>query len=253
MAPRMSNQSDAAPDGPKASGKAEVEAPVVTADQVASYLRSHPEFLIDNPMLLDGLEPPERDQGDGVIDLQHVMVKRLRDEVEGLGGMRDDLLEMSRGNANSQDRIHRAIIALLEATSFEHFIECVTTDMAVILDLDLVTIGVEKAGEAITNPPAPGVYCLEPGQIDALLGPSCRMMLRDNVIGETEIYGSGAALVQSDAVIRLSVGEAVPSAVLALGSRREDRFHSAQGTELLSFLARVLEICFRKWLNLAPG
>jgi hypothetical protein len=249
----MSNQSDAAPDGPKASGKAEAEAPVVTAEQVACYLRSHPDFLCEHPMLLDGLESPKRDQGPGVVDLQHVMVNRLRDEVEVLGGMRDDLLETSRGNANSQDRIHRAILALLEATSFEHFIECVTTDMAVILDLDLVTIGVEKAGEAIPNHPAPGVYCLEPGQIDALLGPSCRMMLRDNVIGETEIYGSGAALVQSDAVIRLSVGEAVPSAVLALGSRREDRFHSAQGTELLSFLARVLEICFRKWLNLAPG
>ncbi|HMB75384.1 MAG TPA: DUF484 family protein [Kiloniellaceae bacterium] len=246
----MVKQSDAAPEG---SNKGRTAAPTVTAKQVAAYLRRHPEFLLEHPSLLDGLEPPTRDHGDGVVDLQQVMVKRLRDEVEKLGGMRDDLLETSRGNANSQDRIHRAIIALLEAPSFERFIECVTTDLAVILDLDLVTIGVEQSDQAFPSHPAPGVYCLDPGQVEALLGPSNRMLLRENVEGEPAIYGSGASLVRSDALIRLAIGEAVPAAILAMASRGEDRFHSAQGTELLSFLARVLEISFRKWLNVAPS
>jgi len=246
----MVKQSDAAPEGSDKRGGA---GSAVTAKQVTAYLRSHPEFLLEHPSLLDGLEPPARDHGDGVVDLQNVMVKRLREEVEKLGGMRDDLLETSRGNANSQDRIHRAIVALLEAPSFERFIECVTTDLAVILDLDLVTIGVEQSDQAFPSHPAPGVYCLEPGVVDGLLGPGNRMLLRDKVQGEAAVYGSGAALVRSDAMIRLAIGEAVPAAVLALASRREDRFHSTQGTELLSFLARVLEISFRRWLNLAPS
>lgn len=246
----MAKQSDAAPKG---ANKGRAANPAVTAKQVAGYLRSHPEFLLEHPGLLDGLEPPARDHGGGVVDLQHVMVKRLREEVEKLGGMRDDLLETSRGNANSQDRIHRAIIALLEAPSFERFIECVTTDLAVILDLDLVTIGVEQSDQAFPSHPAHGVYCLEPGLVDSLLGPGNRMLLRDKVQGEPAIYGSGAALVRSDAVIRLAIGDAVPAAVLAMASRGEDRFHSAQGTELLSFLARVLEISFRRWLNLVPS
>jgi len=246
----MAKQSDAAPEG---ANKGRAANSTVTAKQVASYLRSHPDFLLEHPNLLDGLEPPVRDHGNGVVDLQNVMVKRLRDEVEMLGGMRDDLLETSRGNANSQDRIHRAIIALLEAPSFERFIECVTTDLAVILDLDLVTIGVEQSDQAFPSHPAPGVYCLEPGQVDVLLGPGNRMQLRDDVSGEPALYGSGASLVRSDALIRLAIGEAVPAAVLAMASRGEGRFHSAQGTELLSFLAKVLEISFRRWLHLAPN
>jgi len=246
----MAKHSDAAPKG---HSKGPGNGPAITAKQVASYLREHPDFLLEHPNLLDRLEPPTRDHGDGVVDLQHVMVQRLRNEVEQLGGMRDDLLETSRGNANSQDRIHRAIIALLEASSFEHFIECVTTDLAVILDLDLVTIGVEKSDEDFSNHPAPGVYCLEPGLVDSLLGPGNRMLLRDTLDGEPLIYGAGASLVRSEAMIRLAIGEAVPSAILAMASRSEDRFHSSQGTELLSFLARVLEISFRRWLNLAPS
>lgn len=246
----MAKQSDAAPRG---HSKGQRKGQAVTAKQVAGYLRDHPDFLIEHSSLLDQLEPPTRDHGNGVVDLQHVMLQRLRDEVEKLGGMRDDLLETSRGNANSQDRIHRAIIALLEATSFEHFIECVTTDLAVILDLDLVTIGVEHSDQAFSSHPAPGIFCLEPGLVDSLLGPGNRMLLRETIQGELAIYGAGATLVRSDAMIRLSIGEAVPAAILAMASRSENRFHSDQGTELLSFLARVLEISFRKWLNLAPS
>ena len=40
-------------------------------------------------------------------------------------------------------------------------------------------------------------------------------------------------------------------ALLALGSREEGFFSAGQGTELLGFVARVLENCFRGWLNLA--
>ena len=38
--------------------------------------------------------------------------------------------------------------------------------------------------------------------------------------------------------------------VLAFGSRERTRFHSGQATELLQFLARVLEKLIRVWLDL---
>jgi uncharacterized protein YigA (DUF484 family) len=38
--------------------------------------------------------------------------------------------------------------------------------------------------------------------------------------------------------------------LLALGSRVEGRFDPSQGTELLGFLARILELCIRTWLEL---
>ena len=44
---------------------------------------------------------------------------------------------------------------------------------------------------------------------------------------------------------------AIPLAtsVLALGSAETDGFNPRQGTDLLSFLARVIESCMRRWQN----
>src|SRR3546814_19800428 len=57
----------------------------------------------------------------------------------------NDLVATGLSNLAIQSRVHEAILALLRAASFEEFVETITTDLAVILDLDVVTIGVERA------------------------------------------------------------------------------------------------------------
>jgi uncharacterized protein YigA (DUF484 family) len=64
------------------------------------------------------------------------------------------------------------------------------------------------------------------------------------------IFGAAAGLVASQALIRLEISPATPPALLALGARQPDQFHQGQGTELLTFLAGVLENCIRAWLDL---
>ncbi|MEO3428153.1 DUF484 family protein [Pelagibius sp. CAU 1746] len=222
----------------------------VSGDQVAAYLRRHPAFLADHPDLLDVLTPPARDCGAGVVDLQQFMVQRLRGELNDMAQLRDDLVATGRSNLATQSRVHEAILALLRARSFAEFVETITTDLAVILDLDVVTIGVEQAAEGVTWKPTAGVYCLETGSVDALLGPNGNLLLREDVAGDPAIFDGAAGLVRSDALIRLKISDNTPPALLALGSRQSGAFHAGQGTELLAFLSRVLEVTFRKWLHL---
>jgi len=66
------------------------------------------------------------------------------------------------------------------------------------------------------------------------------------------VFGPAAGLVRSDALIRLSVGQNVPLGLLVFGTRHPGYFNAGQGTELLVFLARVLEHCLRQWLGLKP-
>jgi uncharacterized protein YigA (DUF484 family) len=93
-----------------------------TAAQVAAYLRRHPDFLVRHPQVLDGLKPPIKQRGDRVVDLQHFMVERLRGEIQRLRSEQDDLLAVSRDNLSTQGRVHKAVLALLGAPSFEHLI-----------------------------------------------------------------------------------------------------------------------------------
>lgn len=222
----------------------------VSGDQVAAFLRRHPDFLAENPDLLDVLTAPARDRGEGVVDLQQAMVQRLRGELSDMTQLRDDLVATGRSNLATQSRVHEAILALLRARSFEEFVETVTTDLAVILDLDVVTIGVEQAAEGVTWKPTAGVYCLEAGSIDALMGPGGNLLLREDIVGDPAIFDGAAGLVRSDALIRLRISDNTPPALLALGSRQSGAFHGGQGTELLSFLSQVLEVTFRAWLHL---
>jgi len=52
----------------------------------------------------------------------------------------------------------------------------------------------------------------------------------------------------SSALVRLSPGGICPEGLLALGSRHGSTFHAGQGTELISFLARVIEILIGRFV-----
>jgi uncharacterized protein len=225
-------------------------APRLTGAQVADYLRRHPTFLMRHPELLDAQVAPGRDRGDGVVDLQQFMVERLRREIARLRTEQDDLLANSRDNLSTQARIHKAVLALLAADSFERLIETVTTDLALQLDVDVVMLCVEKSPNSNADPNVEGVQLLPPGGVDQVLGAGQDVLLRDDVRGDPDIFGSAAGLVRSDALLRLRVSKSTPAGLIAFGTRHPGYFNPGQATELLGFLARVLEFSIRAWLDL---
>ena len=97
-----------------------------------------------------------------------------------------------------------------------------------------------------------GVYVLPPGRVDAMLGPGAPALLEAVSGGDPLVFGPGANLVCSQALIRLAPSKGSPPGLLALGSRDADKFHAGQGTELLQYLCRLLERLIGTWLDL-PG
>lgn len=245
------NRQDAAPDGAESKGAeaAQRDEPLRAA-RVVDYLRRNPDFLVEHPGLLDVLTPPPRVSGDGVIDLQSVMIERQRRDLENLEGANAELLSTGRTNLAAQARVHEAVLAMLAARSFEHLIEIVTSDLAFMLDLDAVTLAVERSEQGLPPVRLGGVLQLEADTVDSLIGPGRAVRLRQDVEGDPAIFGAGAGLVASEALIRLDISPATPPAMLALGSRQPEHFHPGQGTELLNFLANALGRSIRTWLDL---
>lgn len=221
----------------------------LTAEDVAAYLRKHSDFLVQNPDLVQHLTPPSVDRGRGVVDLQAFMVERLRGEVGRLKDQQRELIGTTRANLNSQSRVHAAVLFLLDAQSFEQLIQTVTTDLAVLLDLDVAALIVESNGRESPHVHRSGVRVVEPGTIRRWLGRR-EVVLNSDIRGSEEIFGPAYGLVRSEALIRLQVSRETPDGLLAFGSREPDTFHSGQGTELVVFLARVVERIIRAWLDL---
>jgi uncharacterized protein YigA (DUF484 family) len=228
-------------------------APRLSDAQVRAYLKRHPTFFQDNADLLAVLAPPGRDRGN-VVDLQRAMVERLQREVSRLGSYQSELLTLNQANQATQAQVHAAVLALVEAQSFAHLIDTVTGTLPGLLDIDVATICVERGGSSPKQVKTEGVFVIPSGRVNALLGPEREILLRPESAGpeggEPALFGAKAAEVRSDALVRLKPSSAAPAGLLALGSREPEKFHPGQGTELLGFLARVLDRCIRGWLDL---
>ncbi|MGO1119832.1 DUF484 family protein [Rhodovibrionaceae bacterium A322] len=237
----------------KAADKERAGKAAPTEDQVATYLRRHPDFLVHHSDLLDSLEVPARSQAStqsGVLDLQLAMVERLRAQKSQLEKERDALVLTSRSNAAAQDKVQRAVLLLLSAGSFEQLIDYVINDLADLLDLDVVTLCVEQDDDRLASREVGGVLRLPAGKIDSLLAPNQHLRLQGDIMGDTEIFGVSAALVGSQALAKLTLSPSSPPVLLALGARQIDHFDESQGTDLLQFLAQALEFMLRSWLDL---
>lgn len=228
----------------KAGTKEKVEP--VTAEQVARYLSENPDFFVTHAELFEAMAAPERNLGEGVTDFQQAMIHRLRDKVERTEDVARVLIDTSRDNLSIQGQIHAGALALLDATSFEQLIQTVTVDLAVMLDLDVVNLCVE-AGDDV--PPVGNLVVIPAGTIDSFVGENQTIALDQDVSADPALFGGASPLVQSQALVRLEISDMAPPAVLAFGSRDNERFHPGQATELLQFLARVLETQMRIWLD----
>ncbi|MCA8930050.1 MAG: DUF484 family protein [Alphaproteobacteria bacterium] len=230
-------------------------AETLSADAVAAWLRQHPDFLADNPDLLLTLTPPDQRAGEAVVDFQRFMVERQQRELVKLKASSQELLAISRLNKATQQTVHRAVLALLAAPTFERAIATVVDEWAAYMDLDVVVLGIEHDGDSGLPALKAGLKTLAPGAVDSRLG-------RGNDVKtfaaldpvDPDLFGEAAPLAKSAAWLRLAIHDSAPPGLLALGSREEGRFHPRQNTELLRFLASALAATIRAWLDLPePG
>jgi uncharacterized protein YigA (DUF484 family) len=222
----------------------------LSGEDVAAYLRNHRDFLSGHPDLLENIDLPSRWSGDdGVVDMQKFVLERLRGEVDNLRSCAIDLIETSRLNMSNQSRTNTAVLAVLSANDLDHGIHIITEDLPLFLDVDVVGVGFEPTKSPLPGLALPSIQRLPAGTVEGLLNADKDAVLMASMLDDGTLFGSGAGLVRSAALARLrGDGNGIPEGLLALGSRREGSFHPGQGTEVLIFLARVLERCLHGWL-----
>lgn len=217
----------------------------LSEDRVAGYLRRHPDFFTRHADVLAAMTPPARWQGDRVVDMQRFVLDRLREEVESLRACAQEIIETSRSNLSSQTRAHAAVLAMLAAGDFENMVRVVNDDLPLLLDVDVVAIGFETSSMAGVD--GADVRCFAGGTVDRLLGGADQdvALVRD-MTDDGTVFAAAAGLVRSAALARLRPNPTTPVGLLALGSRKR-AFHPGQGTELIRFMARMLECCVHGW------
>ena len=221
----------------------------VLTETVQAFLKQNPSFLKERPDLLAIITPPENKYGDGIVDMQKFMLKRLQNELAEYKKREENLLKLIQENSDVQTHTHNAIKALLDAKSFEELIKTILHKVPKLFDISAVVL----CFEAGRNTPAAardiGINFIKSETLESLMDASRRVALRSNIKGDKAVFGSQASKVKSTALLRLNFGPKLPNGLLALGDKSPDGFGPQQGTELLSFFSYVLQRTAKRWLT----
>ncbi len=237
------HEQDAALDGLPAA------ADDLSGDQVVEYLRNNPKFLAENADLLSTMESPGRWSGDGVVDMQQFLMENLRAEIDNLRESARFVIELSRNNMSIQSRCHAAVLALLAADTADQFFHIISDDLPLLLDVDVVTLGFEPSQPPLAGLVSPEILTLNEGTVDHWMAGGRNACLVREIDDDGALFGAAAGLVHSAALARIRPGKTLPAGLLALGSRTPGLFEPGQGTELIAFLARIMEWSLSRWLE----
>ena len=155
---------------------------------------------------------------------------------------RQMLEEVARANFSAQAQTHGAVVDLLDARNNSDLARRVDDIARTRFGLAAGIIALECDG----LPPA-GWRRLVEGQVDLILdGPHrlARMGFAPTALG---LFGPESGEIASMAMVRMAIWEPARQGVLAFGSADPEGFTPEMGSELVAFLARVVERTAERW------
>nr|WP_281396745.1 DUF484 family protein [Roseospira visakhapatnamensis] len=210
-----------------------------------AFLEANPGFLDRNPDAILHLVMPGAGADRTVVDMRDFLVRRLQEELRDLRDGTDALIQTARVNMSIIKRTHQAVLAVLQGDERGNLGDAVARDLPLLLDVDVAVLAVEEGG--ILPARSVPLAVLPAGFVDEVAPRNRPIALRARARAEPRLFGAVAPQVASDALARLEPGNGHPPGLLALGSRRSGAFHEDQASDLLSFVARVVEHCVRQW------
>lgn len=222
--------------------------PLPSVEDVLDFLQQNPGFLSDYPELLEQQSNANHD-GKNVVNFQQLQLQKLRSEKKRAEDRQRLLIDSARNNLTVQARVHASIIRLVESRNLEELIDIVSSELALMLEVDVISILIEARTGEERHVPSHGIRTVDPRFIDNHLGPDRDSLLEANVVGDPRLFGPAARLVKSQALLRLNIAQNVPDGLIAFGSRDPLLFAEGQGTELVAFLTDVIERLLRRFLD----
>lgn len=201
--------------------------------RIAEYLLAHPDFLDRHPEVLAALDIPH-DTG-GALSLVQRQINVLRADSNKYRRQLEDLIAVARENDRLSGRLHRLILALIDASTLDEVLATLQDQLRDQFQADAVELKLFSASEvkqhAEQGETGPALF----QDFMARRRPTCGSLPASQL---TFLFGDQAGETASVALIPLDAGHL--EGVLAIGSRDTDRFHSGQGIDFLTRLGEVV-------------
>ncbi len=203
-------------------------------DDVARFLRSHPQFFDQHPELLESIYVPHP-HGGRAIPLAERQVVSLRDKLKLLEGKLGELIQRGTENDAISEKVHRLAVALAGARDFPALAHALYFHLREDFAVPHVALRVWGKSVPVDFVEAGAVAVEQRREAEALGAPQCGPAAGNSF---TAWFLEAAEHVRSIALVPLN--ESSVFGLLALGSEDPQRFYAEMGT---LYLRRIGELC----------
>lgn len=239
----------------------ESKAPMPEADDIAAYLRKHPEFFEQHPEVLADINLSHRFQG--AVSLVERQVKVLREQNQNFKHQLDELVTIARDNDLLNERIHRLTLALLDADSINDIYIALDDILRGDMNADAVSVKLFVDADAVEIDADNElmqtifVHMDDPSmeEYKAFLThekPNCGPLKPEQT---QYIFGKDVgADIESTALIPIGGDSCTSNAcpflgMIAIGSEDPQRFHPSMGTMFLTNLGDIVSRTIKTHLS----
>jgi uncharacterized protein YigA (DUF484 family) len=214
----------------------------IMADELREKIIANPDVLLEDVDVMRALVGAnDENKGANVVDLRAIAMDRLTARFDRLEDTHRTVIAAAYDNLAGTNQVHRAILRMMDATTFAQFLTDLSDDVADILRVDAVRFVLESSDPAALTNDSKTLASMPEGYVEGYITlgrnmPARQITLREFPKAGGSLYGDRTAYIKSEACLKVDLGQ--------------DRmqFTSQQGTDLLTFFAGVFERVVRRWL-----
>lgn len=218
----------------------------ISAEQVAAWLRQHPDFFREHEDVLDCLSIPHPHTGEAVSLLER-LVQRQRDRYHELEQRQTEMLRAARDSEHVVSRLHHMALELMTCDGLDDVVATCNNVLRGDFKADNVVLRLIGHGKE-----RDGLHFISPDD-KALKQLATLFRKRQPVCGRLRprqqmfLFGEEGASIKSAVLIPLY--EAREIGVLALGSENEARFYPGMGTLFIGQLGGLVARALVRYLD----
>ncbi|MFT7106362.1 MAG: hypothetical protein ACJAVT_000881 [Yoonia sp.] len=226
----------------------------IMADELREKIIANPDVLLEDVDVMRALVGAnDENKGANVVDLRAIAMDRLTARFDRLEDTHRTVIAAAYDNLAGTNQVHRAILRMMDATTFAQFLTDLSGDVADILRVDAVRFVLESSDPAALTNDSKTLASMPEGYVEGYITlgrnmPARQITLREFPKAGGSLYGDRTAYIKSEACLKVDLGQDRMPAMLVMGSEDPMQFTSQQGTDLLTFFAGVFERVVRRWL-----
>jgi len=221
---------------------------VLSTEQVAEFLRAHPDFFEQHVDLLLNINVAHP-HGGRTVSIPERQLIATREKVKLLETKLAELIHFGEENDTLSEKIHALALRLIDCATLDQLIDTVYLDL--LDNFQVPHVAVRLWG--VVAPEPPSAEYLPVGTelsrfVDAMQQPYCG----SHPVYETNHwFGEHAPHLKSYALVPLKAGQTF--GLLLMASENAERFYADMGTVFLTRIGDVLAHCLARQLSVVSA